>query len=110
MSIKLNSTQLVLLRGASEREDRGVVAWTEAKRRQAVRAANQLLEAEFLKEIRAKAQAPVWRRDEESGLSYSLKLTAAGTKAIAHVGCPPVDVAFEEGPVVTGQTRLSAAI
>ena len=26
---------------------------------------------------------PVWRRDEETGKAYSLKMTAAGLKAIA---------------------------
>ena len=31
----------------------------------------------------AKPGAPVWRRDDEAGQSYALKLTAAGAKAIA---------------------------
>jgi hypothetical protein len=31
----------------------------------------------------AKAGAPIWRRDDESGETYALKLTAAGAKAIA---------------------------
>ena len=39
--------------------------------------------AGLLKEIRAKAGAPIWRRDDESGQTYALKLTAAGAKAIA---------------------------
>ena len=43
----------------------------------------KLLEAGLLKEIRAKAGAPIWRRDDETGQTYALKLTAAGTKAIA---------------------------
>jgi Protein of unknown function (DUF3489) len=36
-----------------------------------------------LKEMRAKAGAPIWRRDDETGQTYALKLTAAGAKAIA---------------------------
>ena len=36
-----------------------------------------------MKEIRAKAGAPIWRRDEETGQTYTLKLTAVGVKAIA---------------------------
>jgi len=32
---------------------------------------------------RAKAGAPIWRRDEEKGHIYALKLTAAGVKTIA---------------------------
>ena len=43
----------------------------------------KLLEAGLLKEIKAKAGAPIWRRDDETGLTYALKLTAAGAKAIA---------------------------
>ena len=36
-----------------------------------------------MKEIRAKGDAPIWRRDEETGQTYALKLTAAGAKTIA---------------------------
>jgi hypothetical protein len=35
-----------------------------------------------VEEIGAEACAPVWRRDDETGQAYALKLTAAGTKAI----------------------------
>jgi hypothetical protein len=35
------------------------------------------------KEIKAKPGAPVWRQDEQAGLSFALKLTAAGLRAIA---------------------------
>jgi hypothetical protein len=83
MSIKLNDTKLLLLSGASRRADRCAVIPIGAKRRSALRAASQLLEAGLLKEVRAKADAPIWRRDEKSGVSYSLKLTINGAKAIA---------------------------
>ena len=43
----------------------------------------KLLKAGLLKEIRAEAGAPIWRRDDETGQTYALKLTAAGAKAIA---------------------------
>jgi hypothetical protein len=36
-----------------------------------------------VKETRAKAGAPIWRRDGETGQTYALKLTGAGAKAIA---------------------------
>jgi hypothetical protein len=36
-----------------------------------------------VKETRAKAGAPIWRRDEETGHTYAFKLTAAGLRAIA---------------------------
>ena len=76
-------TQLVLLSAASQRDDHCLVPPAGPKRGQAQRAAAKLLEAGLLKEIRAKAGAPIWRRDDETGQTYALKLTAAGAKAIA---------------------------
>jgi hypothetical protein len=83
MSIKFNDTQLVLLSAASQRDDHCLVPPTGPKRRQAQKAIVKLLEAGVVKEIRAKAGAPIWRRDEEKGHTYALKLTAAGVKTIA---------------------------
>src|SRR5271157_5708049 len=83
MSIKFNDTQLVLLRAASQRDDHCLVPPTGPKRSQAQRTVAKLLEAGLVKETRAKAGAPIWRRDEETGQTYALKLTAAGAKAIA---------------------------
>ena len=82
MSIKCNDTQLVLLSAASQRDDHCLVP-PAAKRGQAQRAVAQLLEAGLVKEIRAKAGGPIWRRDGETGQTYALKLTAAGAKSIA---------------------------
>ena len=67
MSIKFNDTQLVLLSAASQRDDHCLVPPTGPKRSQAQRAAAKLLEAGLVKETRAKAGAPIWRRDEETG-------------------------------------------
>ena len=83
MSIKFNDTQLVLLRAASQRDDRCLVPPQAPKRGQAQRAVAKLVEAGLVKEIRAKAGAPIWRREKETGYTYALKLTAAGAKAIA---------------------------
>jgi hypothetical protein len=83
MSTKFNDTQLVLLSAASQRDDHCLVPPAGPKRAQAQRAVDKLLEAGLLKEIRAKAGAPIWRRDDESGQTYALKLSAAGAKAIA---------------------------
>jgi Protein of unknown function (DUF3489) len=89
MSIKFNDTQLVLLSAASQRDDHCLVPPTGPKRSQAQKAIVKLLEAGIVKEIRAKAGAPIWRRDEETGHTYALKLTAAGVKAIAVDETPP---------------------
>ena len=83
MSIKLNDTQLVLLSAASQRDDLCLVAAEGPKRAQAQRAVTRLLEAGLVREIKAKAGAPVWRRDETTGRTYALEVTAAGAKAIA---------------------------
>ena len=83
MSIKLNDKQLVLLSAASQRDDHCLVPPAGPKRAQGRRALARLLEAGLVKGIRAKAGAPIWRRDDDTGQTYALKLTAAGAKAIA---------------------------
>ena len=49
----------------------------------AQKVAAKLIASGLVKEIRAKAGTPVWRRDEQGGQSYALRLTAAGARAIA---------------------------
>ena len=83
MSDKLTDTQLVLLSAASRREDRYLTPPAGARLGPARKAAAKLLEAGFVKELRARKDAPVWRSDEETEQSFTLKLTAAGLKAIA---------------------------
>ena len=41
------------------------------------------MKAGLVREIKAKAGMEAWRRDDETGQAYSLKLTDAGLKAIA---------------------------
>jgi hypothetical protein len=81
MSIKLTDTQLVLLGAAAQRKDLCLVAPPTLKGATARKVASKLISAGFVKEVKAKASDPIWRRDE--GASYALKLTAAGAKAIA---------------------------
>jgi hypothetical protein len=83
MSIKLTDTRFVLLGAAAQRKDLCLVAPPTLKGATAQKVASKLISAGFVKEVRAKASDPIWRRDEESGASYALKLTAAGAKAIA---------------------------
>ncbi len=82
MSIKLNDTQLVLLSAASRCEDHCLTLPSGARLAPARKAANKLLAAGFVREVRARGDAPVWRRDEETERAFALKLTAAGMKAI----------------------------
>jgi Protein of unknown function (DUF3489) len=83
MSIKLNDTQLVLLSAAAQREDRLLSLPRGAKLAQAKRAAAKLLEKGLVHEVKARKESPIWRSDEETGQACALKLTVAGTKAIA---------------------------
>lgn len=98
MSIKFNDRQLVLLSAASQRDDHCLVPPAGPRRGQVQKATAKLLEAGLLKEIKAKAGAPIWRRDDESGQTYALKLTAAGAKAIAVDETWPSEGEAEPGP------------
>ena len=83
MSIKLTDTQLMMLSAAAQRSDRYLVATSNLKVAAAQEIASKLIGAGLVREIRAKAGAPVWRRDDDTGLSYALRLTAAGANSIA---------------------------
>jgi hypothetical protein len=82
MSIKLTDTQLVMLSAAAQREDRCLVAPPALKGAAAQKVANKLISFGLVKEVKATTGAPIWRRDEEAGQSYALKLTVVA-KAIA---------------------------
>ena len=85
MAIKLNETQRALLGAAAQRGDH-FFTFPEGRRLAAARqAANALVAAGLAREVRARGEAPVWRRDKDSQCAFALKLTAAGTKAIAAV-------------------------
>jgi hypothetical protein len=83
MSIKLTDTQIVMLTAAAQRDDRCLLAPQILKRGAAQKVAAKLIGAGLAKEIKAKPGASVWRRDEQGGQSYALKLTAAGARATA---------------------------
>jgi len=83
MSIKLSDTQLALLGAASRRDDQYLAPPTGPRLGPTKRAAGKLLTEGLVQEVRARKDAPVWRRDEDSDQAFALKLTAAGLKAIA---------------------------
>ena len=84
---KLTDTQLAILSAASQRGDRCLIAPSTLKGGAAQKVAAKLLTAGLVREIKAKAGMEVWRRDQETGQAYSLKLTDAGLKAIAVDEC-----------------------
>jgi Protein of unknown function (DUF3489) len=82
-ALKLSDAQLVLLSAAAQRDDHCLTVTPTAKGRVAGKVIEKLIAGGLVKEVLAKARAPVWRRDDENARSYALKLTAAGLKAIA---------------------------
>ena len=83
MSIKLSDTQLVMLSAAAQRDDHCLTLPKKLKGGAAHKVTTKLIPAGLVKEVKAKAGMPIWRRDEQYGQSYALKLTAPGLKAIA---------------------------
>ncbi len=83
MSFKLSDKQRELLSAAAEREDRLLAIPPQLRGAAAQKVAAKLVAASLAKEVKAKAGAPIWRRDAETDQAYALKLTAAGVKAVA---------------------------
>ena len=92
MAIKFNETQRALLGAAAQRGDQLVPFPDGGRLAAARRAAGALLAAGFAREVRARGDAPVWRRDEDGERTFALKLTAAGTKEVAGVANDRVSV------------------
>jgi hypothetical protein len=83
MSIKLTDTQVVILSAAARRDDRCLVAPKSIRGGAAQKVAVKFIAAGLVKEIKAKAGMAIWRRDDEAGQHYSLKLTAFRRKRLA---------------------------
>jgi hypothetical protein len=82
MRVKLTNAQLEMMSAAAQREDRCLTAPETMKGAALSKAGAKLMKLGLVREIHAKPGAPMWRRDE-AGSAFSLKLTAAGLKAIA---------------------------
>jgi Protein of unknown function (DUF3489) len=81
MSGKLTDAQLVMMSAAAQRKDRCLSAPATIKGAALSKVSVKLAKLGLVREIVAKPGAPIWRDD--AGQGYSLKLTAAGLKAIA---------------------------
>jgi hypothetical protein len=79
----LTDTQHQILSAASLRDDRCLVLPKTLKGGAAQKVVAKLISIGIVREINAKNGWPFWRRDVRSDQTYSLKLTAAGLKAIA---------------------------
>jgi hypothetical protein len=83
MSSKFSDRQQELLSAAAGREDRLLPIPPHRKGGAAQKVAAKLVAAGLAKEVKAKAGAPIWRRDTETEQAYALKLTALGARAVA---------------------------
>src|SRR5579863_2223538 len=63
-----------------------------------------LIAAGYVREVKAKGSAPVWRRDNDIEGAFALKLTAAGAKAVAEERTP---FAGEQGDGQGDATRAT---
>jgi hypothetical protein len=107
MSIKLTETQLVLLGAAAQRNDLCLVARPTLKGATAQKVVSKLISAGFIKEVKAKSSDPIRRRDQESGASYALKLTAAGAKAIVVDDAAEPENAGEESNTLANRDQAA---
>ena len=82
MSVKLTNAQLVMISAAGQRKDRCLSALATIKGAALSKVGVKLTKLGLVREIGAKPGVPIWRCDA-AGQGYSLKLTAAGLKAIA---------------------------
>ena len=80
---KISGTQRAMLQAAAKREDRLLTPPANARTFAVNSLAGKLIAAGWVKEIKARNGAPVWRKDAVSGETYALKLTAKGVKAAA---------------------------
>jgi hypothetical protein len=81
MTVKLTDAQLVMMSAAAQREDHCLIASNTMKGAVLTKVGEKLVGLGLVREVRATAKMPVWRRDDAA--SFALKLTAAGLKAIA---------------------------
>jgi hypothetical protein len=88
MSVKLTDAQLVMMSAAAQRDDRCLATPNTMKSAALSKVSAKLIKLGLVREIRAKAGMPVWRRDD-AGQGYALKLTAGGLNAIAVLRPPP---------------------
>ena len=89
MQPKLTPTQRNIISIAKQRQDRCLSPSNTLKGNAANIFAQKLIDAGFAREIKARNNIPVWRRDKENDQNYALKLTTSGTK---------IDVDQSNGP------------
>ena len=112
--IKLTSTHLAILASACSRDDALAIRPSNLKPAAAAKAGAKLVELGLVREVRAKADMPVWREDEQ-GHSTSLKILKAGRLAVLAMTPAPEAASTKIGsaasidPQAIGKTQVGAA-
>ena len=78
---KLTDSQLIVLSKAAARDDGTAIIPEGLNKAAAVKVAASLVSRQLMREVRSKANRPVWREDEE-GRGTSLVITRKGREAI----------------------------
>lgn len=101
MLLKVSKIQKELLLAAAQRKDRCIATSRSLASTGVSAAISDLIARGLIIEAVAKNDALVWRRDDNEGAAYGLRLTAAGRKLAAELAIPP-DVAegSEQGDAV----------
>ena len=77
-SLPLTDAQRAVLTAAAARPDAALILPAKLKGGAAQKLVRALLDKALVREVRAKGNQPVWRKDAETGRSFSLVLTKAG--------------------------------
>jgi len=89
MLLKVSKIQKELLLVAAQRKDRCIATPRTLASPGVSAAISDLIARGFIAEVAAKNNAFVWRRDDNQGTAYGLKLTTAGRKLAAALAIPP---------------------
>jgi DNA-binding MarR family transcriptional regulator len=92
MMVNVSKIQKELLLVAAQRKDRCIATSRSLASTGVSAAISDLIARGLIIEAVAKNDALVWRRDDNEGAAYGLRLTAAGRKLAAELAIPP-DVA-----------------
>jgi hypothetical protein len=82
MIARLTDLQLAVLSAAAARDDKCVQLPPTLRGALLRKAGEKLIDAGYVREVKAKPSSPVWRGDDATGATYALKLTAAGAQLV----------------------------
>ena len=105
----LSEAQRQVLTAAAQRPEGAVILPARLKGKAAQTLAQALLDKALVREIRAKGELPVWRKDEDTGRSFTLVLTKAGRALVAEpVGDDPAHHELARAPCPSTGSRPGA--